>query len=82
MQIGSDLDTWQFVKSWCMFLVDSLISWKSKQKARVSKSSTESEYCAMFAACLEIVWLHGLLIDLGFPQPDLTSLHVDNYSTI
>jgi hypothetical protein len=49
-----------------MFLGDSLISWKSKKQACVSKSSTESEYQAMFVACSKIVWLRGLLAELGF----------------
>ena len=49
-----------------MFLGDSLISWKSKKQARVSKSSTESEYSAMSTACSEIVWLRGILSELGF----------------
>jgi len=44
------VDTRQSVTSWCMFLGSSLISWKSKKQARVSKSSTESKYHAMFAA--------------------------------
>ena len=51
---------------WCMFLGDSLISWKSKKQACVSKSSTESKYKVMSAACFEIVWLRGLLAELGF----------------
>ena len=65
-----------------MFLGDSLISWKSKKQVRVSKSSTESEYRAMSAACSEIVWLRGLLAEMGFPQTTPTLLHADNTSAI
>ena len=60
-------NTCRSVTGWCMFLGDSLISWKSKKQDRGSKSSTESEYCAMFAAVSEITWLWGLLNELGFP---------------
>lgn len=61
-------NTRRSVTGWCMFLGNSLISWKSKKQDRVSKSSTESEYRAMSAACSEIVWLRGLLAELGFSQ--------------
>jgi hypothetical protein len=64
-----------------MFLGDSLISWKSKKQARVSKSSTKSEYRVMSAVCSKIVWLCGLLAELGFFQSDST-LHADNISAI
>ena len=75
-------DTRRSVTGWCMFLGNSLISWKSKKQDRVSKSSTESEYRAMSAACAEIVWLRGLLAELGFSQPNPTPLHADNTSAI
>jgi hypothetical protein len=71
-------DTRRSVTGWCMFLGDSLISWKSKKQDRVSKSSTESEYRAMSAACSEIVWLRGLLAEMGFHQTTPTLLHADN----
>lgn len=64
------------------FFGDSLISMKSKKQACVSKSSTESEYCTMSVGCSEIVWLRGLLAELGFSQSDPTPLHVDNTSII
>ena len=49
---------------------------------KVSKSSTEAEYRAMSAACLEIIWLHGLIEELGFSQTSPTPLHADNTSAI
>ncbi|KAM7530049.1 hypothetical protein LguiB_033459 [Lonicera macranthoides] len=75
-------DTRQSVTGWCMFLGDALISWKSKKQDRVSKSSTESEYRAMSSACSEIVWLRGLMGELGIPQLTPTPLHADNTSAI
>ncbi|KAH9780093.1 protein kinase domain-containing protein [Citrus sinensis] len=75
-------DSRRSVTGWCMFLGNPLISWKSKKQDRVSKSSTESEYRAMSAGCLEIVWLRGLLAELGFSQSNPTPLHADNTSAI
>jgi hypothetical protein len=75
-------DTRRSTTSWCMFLGDALISWRCKKQDRVSKSSTEAEYRAMSTACSEIVWLRGLLAELGFPQTTFTPLHADNTSAI
>jgi hypothetical protein len=53
-----------------------------QETGTVSKSSTETEYCAMSDACSEIIWLHGLLSEFGF-APSLTNpLHMDNTSAI
>ena len=71
-------DTRKSTIGWCMFLGDSLISWKSKKQDSVSKSSTKLEYCAMFVACSEIIWLCGILAELGFTQTQPTPLHVGN----
>ena len=53
-----------------------------KKQDSVSKSSTEAEYRAMSATCSEIIWLRGLLTELGFSQHQPTPLHTDNTSAI
>ncbi|CAL8153285.1 unnamed protein product [Prunus armeniaca] len=75
-------DTRKSTTGWYMFLGDALISWKCKKQDHVSKSSTEAEYRAMSDACSEIIWLRGLLIELGFGPIQPTPLHVDNTSAI
>jgi len=75
-------DTRKSTTGWCIFLGDALISWKCKKHDCVSKSSTEAEYRAMSAACSEIVWLRGLISELGFPSTDHTPLHGDNTNAI
>ena len=67
---------------WCVYLRESLIFWKCKKQERVSRSSTESKYRALSTACSEILWLRGLLSDLGFPQTLTTPFHADNTSSI
>jgi hypothetical protein len=75
-------DTRRSITGWCMFLGNSLVSWKSKKQDQVSKSSTESEYRAMSSTCSEIIWLRGLLGELRFSQVEPTSLHANNTSAI
>lgn len=36
----------------------------------------------MSTACSKIIWLHGLLVELGYPQTEPTSLYTDNTSVI
>ncbi|XP_058759023.1 uncharacterized mitochondrial protein AtMg00810-like [Vicia villosa] len=71
-------DTQRSVSSWCIFLGPALISWKSKKQARVSKSSTESEYRAMSTACSEITWLRGLMAEVinGVPFIDFENFNL------
>ncbi|XP_020203929.1 uncharacterized protein LOC109789404 [Cajanus cajan] len=88
LQAYSDADwagcpnTRRSTTGWCIFLGNAPISWKCKKQDSVSKSSIEAENCAMYAACSEIIWLRGLLTELGLSQAQPTPLHVDNTSAI
>ncbi|XP_026435793.1 uncharacterized protein LOC113333582 [Papaver somniferum] len=50
---------------YCFFLGNSLISWRSKKRTVVSRSSDEAEYRALAHSTSEIVWMRWLLEDMG-----------------
>ena len=56
---------------YCVFVGGNLVSWRSKKKDVVSKSSAEAEYRAMSQSVQEIVWVHQLMKEVGL----VTSLH-------
>ncbi|GJS80309.1 DNA-directed DNA polymerase, partial [Tanacetum coccineum] len=57
--------TKKIVTGYYVFFGKSLVSWKRKKQATLSKSSTEVEYRSMASATCEIIWLGNLLHSLG-----------------
>lgn len=63
-------------------LGESLVSWKSKKQVTVSRSSAEVEYRSMATTAAELVWLRGLLLELGAQIEFPIELHYDNKAGI
>ena len=61
-------------------LYGSLISWQSKVQKVVALSSTEAEYTAATEAGRELIWIQGLLEDMGLSKSSTTPtiLYGDN----
>ncbi|KAG7597976.1 Retrotransposon Copia-like N-terminal [Arabidopsis suecica] len=79
---GSCKDSRRSTTGYCMFLGNSLISWKSKKQPTVSMSSAESEYRAMGFSVKEVIWLVNLLHELQVPQSKSVALFCDSTAAI
>jgi len=79
---NSDPTDHKSITGFCIFLGDSLISWKIKKKSIVSQFSIEAEYRGMTSTTKEIIWLRWLLADTGVSLSHPTSMYCDNQSSI
>ena len=63
-------------------LAGGAISWSSKKQSSITLLSTEAEYIAGAHVTKEVIWLRHLLAEIGLPDDNLTTLLMDNQSTI
>lgn len=67
---------------YCTFLVDNLITWRSKKQNVVTRSSAESEFRAMAQGICEILCIQIILKDLKIEWICPIKLYCDNKSVI
>nr|GEV03095.1 hypothetical protein [Tanacetum cinerariifolium] len=77
---ASCLMTRKSLTGYCILLGHSLVFWKTKKQAIVSRSSTEAEYRSMSTTTCELLWLSFLLKDLHIPVKLPITLFCDNKS--
>ncbi|KAL6278328.1 hypothetical protein ACE6H2_021929 [Prunus campanulata] len=67
---------------YCTFVGGNLVTWKSKKQPVIARSSAEAEYRAMASTACELIWLKGLLSDLGVCHNQSMLLFCDNQAAL
>ncbi|XP_031106315.1 uncharacterized protein LOC116010963 [Ipomoea triloba] len=79
---ASCAETRKSVTGYCIFIGASLVSWRSKKQATVSKSSSEAEYRALATTACELQWITSLLRDMHVSSANPAVVYCDNKSAI
>ncbi|KAK6120480.1 hypothetical protein DH2020_045773 [Rehmannia glutinosa] len=79
---GGSLVDRKSTTGYCTFLVGNLVTWRSKKKNVVARSSAEAEFRAMAQGICELLWLKIILDDLKIKWDGPMRLYCDNNSAI
>ena len=79
---GNDKKDRKSITGWIAKLNGDPISWASKKQRTVALSTCEAELYAQSAAMQEVIWLRGILTELGLHVQTGSRILGDNQSTI
>ena len=77
---AGDLLTRRSTTGYVVFFAYGPIAWQSKLQTTVATSSMQAEYQAMYAGMQEVVWLRGVMAELGLSFCEPTPFFVDSKS--
>lgn len=75
-------DSRRSISGFCIFIGNSLVSWKSKKQDVVSHSSAEAEYRLMAYTTKEVIWLSRMVNDLEVSAPTVPVLYCDSTAAL
>jgi hypothetical protein len=75
-------DSRKSTSGYALMLNGAAIAWKSKRQSVVALSSAEAEFVAASSLVQEVIYIRRLLDNLGFPQPEPTTILEDNRTCI
>ncbi|GAA0153728.1 transmembrane signal receptor [Lithospermum erythrorhizon] len=78
---GGEVDHRKSTTGYIFTVGNTSVSWMSQLQKIVALSTTEAEYVAITEASKEMIWLQGLLTELGFKQEN-NVLYSDSQSAI
>ncbi|OAE27396.1 hypothetical protein AXG93_2015s1240 [Marchantia polymorpha subsp. ruderalis] len=78
---AGDVDSRRSMTGYVFTLGGFVISWKATLQPTVTLSTTEAEYMALTEAAKDVIWLKGLVNDLGLHQ-DQALVYCDSLSAI
>lgn len=79
---GKCLSSRRSVTGYGLFFGNSLVSWKSKKQATVSRSSAEAEYRALATVVCEVIWVLKIFKDLNITTLTPVKVLCDNKSAL
>lgn len=79
---ATDIDTRRSISGNLVLIGESPVIWSSRRQTCVTLSTVEAEYVSLCGVAQTVMWLRGLLQELGAKQLEPTVLHEDNQGAI